>query len=337
VGCFDGYAATGGGSEDSAVVDKRNGRLHGIVEMLLNPEVATYRNSEDGDNLLHNACLKSVPTKLCIEIMQLVLSLHKDAVQEIGHDGRLPVHSAVISCDLEVVEFLLGLYPEAANVVTSDGSNLLQLAVDKCSGDDIGSSAISKVKYLCSRYPAMTHQRNNRGRLPVHMAHYKWTFDIALALYEATGIEQFRMPIAHPTAASFQYNGYLPLHLVVSSHSWGFRAGNRIVTEEIAEMFRWWLRVNPEAAGIVGGVGAAYTKTPYQLAVDQELPDYYLRLLLRAAPTLNPAELHRLNYAERRMAMFPAFKATSGTLKAPLLVRLRGESKDLVQRVVSFL
>ena len=35
---------------------------------------------------------------------------------------------------------------------------------------------------------------------------------------------------------------------------------------------------------------------PYQLAVDKKLPPYYLRLLLRAAPDLNPTELHRLNY-----------------------------------------
>jgi hypothetical protein len=102
-------------------------------------------------------------------------------------------------------------------------------------------------------------------------------------------------------------------------------------------MFRWLLRLYPEAAGIEGGVGAAHKKTPYQLAVDDELPGYYIRLLLRAAPTLNPAELHRLNYAERRMAMFLAFKAMSGTLQAPLLARLRGVDKDLVQRVVSFL
>jgi hypothetical protein len=37
------------------------------------------------------------------------------------------------------------------------------------------------------------------------------------------------------------------------------------------------------------------------------------------------------------MAMFLAFRATTATIQAPLLARLRGESKDLVQRVVSFL
>ncbi len=71
---------------------------------------------------------------------------------------------------------------------------------------------------------------------------------------------------------------------------------------------------------------------------------YYRQLLLRAAPTLNPAELHRLNYAERRMAMFVAFKAITARLQKPflLLARLRSVNKDLVnkdlvQRVGSFL
>ncbi len=101
-------------------------------------------------------------------------------------------------------------------------------------------------------------------------------------------------------------------------------------------MLRWLLRLYPEAAGIEGGMGAE-KKTPYQLAVDRNLPEYYLRLLLRAAPTLDPVELHRLNFEQRRMAMFLAFRATAATMEAPLLARLRGESKDLVYRVVSFL
>jgi hypothetical protein len=54
-----------------------------------------------------------------------------------------------------------------------------------------------------------------------------------------------------------------------------------------------------------------------------------------SAPTLNPSQLHRLNYEERRMAMFLAFKATMA--RPFLLSRLRDVSKDLVQRVITFL
>ncbi len=238
------------------------------------------------------------------------------------------MHSAAEYCDVEVLEFLLGLYPEAASVVTSSRQNLLHLAA----GDSDSSRAV-KVPFLCSRYPAMIQQRNSSGSLPVHgMQNY----NTALALYEAGGIEQFKTPFAHPTDATHSLNGYLPLHFFLSFQS-NSPMTNSSAISETADMFRWLLRLYPEAAGIEGGMGS-FKKTPYQLAVDRKLPDYFLRLLLRAAPTLNPAELHRLNYAERRMAMFLAFRAVAATMmEAPLLARLRGENKDLVQRVVSFL
>ena len=89
----------------------------------------------------------------------------------------------------------------------------------------------------------------------------------------------------------------------------------------------------------VGGVEivVVYRKTPYQMDVDKNLPPYYLRLLLRAAPDLNPAELHRLNYAERRMAMFLAFRARTYATEPPFLARLRFAKMDLVKHVISFL
>ena len=105
------------------------------------------------------------------------------------------------------------------------------------------------------------------------------------------------------------------------------------LNSKAVDCFRLLLRWHPEAASTEDGVGT----TPYQLAVDINLPPYYLRLLLRAAPNLNPTELHRLNYAERRMAMFLAFKAVTSRLKPLLLKRLCFENKDLVKHVVSFL
>ena len=97
-----------------------------------------------------------------------------------------------------------------------------------------------------------------------------------------------------------------------------------------------FLRLYPEAAGIEGGVGIL-KMTPYQLAVDENLPPYYLRLLLRAAPNLSPTKLRRLNYAERRLAMFLSFKAVTSQKKPVALKRLCSENKDLVKLVVSFL
>jgi hypothetical protein len=332
--CLEAYASAN--SEDESVVDSVSGRLCGMVEMLLkaNPEAAKYRESAN-QNMLHLTCERSLPSTLRMDIMKLVLACHKDAVQERTTIGWLPVHSAALHCDLEVLEFLLGLNSESASVLASAGRNLLAFAV----GDADSFRATRKVQYLCSRYPAMVLQRCKSGEIPVHLARSSTNYKILPALHEAGGIEQFKTPIAHPTQATHTLNGYLPLHLFIKNR---FPNGDGdfrhmpLPLSEVAGMLRWLLRLYPGAAGIEGGVGAR-RRTPYQLAVDKNLPDYYLRLLLRAAPTLDPAELHRLNYAERRMAMFLAFKATAATTKAPLLARLRGESKDLVQRVVSFL
>jgi hypothetical protein len=300
-----------------------------MIEMLLtaNPEAAKYRDS-NGNNMLHHACQKSPPSELCIGIMKLVLACHKDAVQGVATGGRLPTHDAAACCDVEVLEFLLGLYPEAANAVTSKGCSLLYTAASTyfCPG------VVSKVQHLCSRYPTMIQQRSNDGELPIHRVACSRKYKTMLALYEAGGIEQFKTPVAHPTKATYKLNGYLPLHLFIANVPWYCN----LRLPENGNAFRWLLQLYPEAAGIEGGVGAN-KGMPYQLAVDAGLPDFCLRLLLRAAPTLNPPELHRLNYAERRMAMFLAFKALSSSMEVPLLVRLRGESKDLVQRVVSFL
>ncbi len=228
----------------------------------------------------------------------------------------------------------MGLHPEAATVMNSDGENLMYLAAYAHPGSDM---AKIKVQYLSTRYPEMIQQRNTCGMMPVHGTMYDVN-KIALVLYEAGGVEQFKAPVAHPADATYVLNGYLPLHLFVNVNSIYSHNLTPPATSDYADVFRWLLRVYPEAAGIEGGVGAEWKRTRYQLAIDRNLPKYYRRLLLRAAPTLNPAELHRLNYEERRMAMFLAFKATTARLQKPfLLARLRGVNKDLVQRVVSFL
>ena len=97
-------------------------------------------------------------------------------------------------------------------------------------------------------------------------------------------------------------------------------------------LLRWY----PEAAGIKAGSGA-YKTTPYQLAFFHSIDPYYLRLLLRAAPDLHSAELHKMNYAPRRMAMFMAFRAVTTQPTPLLMARLRFENKDLMKHVVSFL
>ena len=68
-------------------------------------------------------------------------------------DGHLPIHSAAQGCTVEVMEFLMDLYPESVKRYTTYMSeNLLHIAaasrVDK----------VAKVRYLCSRYPEVSYK-----------------------------------------------------------------------------------------------------------------------------------------------------------------------------------
>ena len=305
------------------------------VTMLLkvNPEAAKYRCVKS-ENLLHLAAQQeSMPSQLCIDVMKLILVIHKDAVQELNTDNWLPVHYAARFQTKEVLEFLLGLYPESSTMVTSAGAqNLMHLAVrDKKS---TASVMEAKVRYLCSQYPAMTLQQKSDGDTPLHHAVYEGNIPAVKLLCKVGGQEQMKTPVAHPTKAQHPFNGYLPLHYVIRFRAEQLRDS---LFSDQADLFRMMLRMYPEAAGIIGGLGVTRRKTPYQLAVDNDLPSYYLRLLLRAAPTLNPAELHRLNYEERRMALFLAFAARARATEPPFLARLRFAKMDLVKHVVSFL
>ena len=303
------------------------------LDMLLkaNPEAAKYRD-EDGSNLLHSAARqKQLPFQLCIDVMQRILAIHKDAVREKCSRGWLPVHNAARYSTVEVMEFLLGLYPESASVVTTTGSlNLLRLAV--CDKENITSVMEAKVRFLYSRYPAMMLQRDSIGFTPLHSV--LWSKNIpAVQILCETGVHELvRVPVAHPTEDNNWMNGWLPLHILIMRNEESLQDS---LLFEATDCFRMLLRWYPEAAGIEGDI--IFKKTPYQLAVDNNLPPYYLRLLLRAAPDLDPAELHRLNYVERRMAMFLAFRARTTNIDPPFLARLRFAKIDLVKHVVSFL
>ena len=312
-------------TDDSCVLER--------VDMLLkaNPEAAKYHTVKKV-NLLHFAARYAKGQfQLHIDIMQRILSTHKDAVREKDSDDWLPVHEAARYSTVDVMEFLLGLHPESALVVTNNLINLLHLAI--ADTESTTSVMEAKVRFLCSRYPAMMLQMSGNGSTPLHAAICIKNIPAVLILCEAGGQELIRVPIAHPTDADYALNGWLPLfHALIA---WNAESLRDSLLSQPADCFRLLLRSCPEAAGIEGG-GGIVKSTPYQLAVDKDLPPYYLRLLLRAAPDLNRTELHRLNYAERRMAMFLAFAAQSTNIDL-LLPRWRDQNKDLLMHVISFL
>ena len=183
---------------------------------------------------------------------------------------------------------------------------------------------------LCARHPDMMLQQERGGDTPLNYSCCS-NMSVVQVLCEAGGREAVSAAVQHPTDPRYYLNGWLPLHNFVTSYADTLK---KQPLSEAADAFRLLLRLYPEAAGIEGGVGDWKT-TPYQLAVEHNVPAYYRRLLLQASPNLDPAELRRLNGAERRLAMFVAFAAVSKSRL--LLARLRVANKDLVKHVVSFL
>jgi len=316
-------------------------RVQTVAKLLeINPAAAQHKD-EAQENLAHQACYYSdrMAVADCIEILKLVLARHKDALKEVDDEGQLPAHHAAHWGPVEVLDFVLGKHAEAAAVV--ERQNLLHVvAADgheehrwrhNIAADEPDEHRKANLRMLCARYPEMMLQRNFEGLTPLLKSCFYGFGTMALLLCEAGGREVASTTIEDPDTDGDFYNGWLPLHTLIE-----FQA--ETLTEklhsEVADAFRLLLRLYPEAVGIEGGKGG-YKKTPYQLAVDHDLPAYYLRLLLRAAPDLDPAELRRLNWAERRMAMFVTFAAVATT--PSLLARLRAENKDLVKHVVSFL
>jgi len=357
-------------------------RLQFLARLLeANPAAAQHKDHL-GRNLAHRACDfgDRMTVTDCIEFLKLVLAQHKDALKEVDNEGKLPAHRAAYRCHELLMGFMLEMYPEASAVVDFYSHNLLHLVA--ASGKDGRKKA--KARMLCGRYPAMMLQRDSDGRTPLLMSCYFGDGAMAQLLCEAGGREAASiaivLPVGHYNSCR---NGLLPLHRIIKYNA---NALERNPLSAAADAFRLLLRLYPEAAGTEGGVGGKKTtpyrlavayglptyyrrlllrtashldpaelrrlnwaerrglmyvafvgvsKTPYRLAVECGLPAYYRRLLLRAAPNLNPAELRRLNWEERRLAMFVAFAAVAKSRL--LLARLRVVNKDLVKHVVSFL
>ncbi len=221
-----------------------------MVEMLLaaNP-AAAVRCDHEGRSLValvlhhhYNACA------LSISLLQLILTHHKDLLNQADNKGHLPAHVVVAhSSSVELIDFVLGLYPTPHTVTapTADnGQNLLHLAITARTFN------FDVVKMLCTRYPAMLHQTDANGFSPSTLClkdfqPYLWpVFEYLCA---TGGPSLLRTPLVHPTDETFSRNGWLPLHFFVSCYSDRAR-------DEHEGQLRHLLAAYPEAASIEGGV-----------------------------------------------------------------------------------
>jgi hypothetical protein len=83
----------------------------------------------------------------------------------------------------------------------------------------------------------------------------------------------------------------------------------------------------------------AYGETPYATGLKHKIPSYYIRLILRSSPSLNPPHLKELNYQARKIALNIAFRTKKILNANSSWERFRSKDgrDDLIRHIISFL
>ena len=250
-----------------------------------------------------------------LDLMNLIVSIDKQAVRLLNSDGSLPLHHAIQFGGISCVSFLLNQYPESATIVDIHCFNILHHAIYNPSEEVI--------LYLLGEFPELCLQYNNDGILPFH--YYIQSF---ITHHNMNIVSRFWKIDPDILKKPTLDTASLPLHLHIET----FKSEP---VSPAADILRLFLHLYPAAVNIKD----IDEKTPYDIAVRRKLDTYFLRLLLRADVSINPQELHRLNYQERRMALLiSSGAAVYESTKEPIIWRMLWiENKEVLKKVVSFL
>jgi ankyrin repeat protein len=158
-----------------------------------------------GDLPLHVACSQTP----CLGIVKELVARHPAAVQEIDNDRDLPLHRAVVnttSAGPEIVEYILGLSPQAVSRPGSQGESPLHKA---CAA----SPHLAVVCRLLEVYPQGAQVQAGpghfRGDFPAHRA-------ACNQHYQAAEILRTILAARPEAAGEGGFLGRLPLHIACS-------------------------------------------------------------------------------------------------------------------------
>jgi hypothetical protein len=235
-----------------------------------------------------------------------------------------------------VLAFLLKQDPNAASYLCNKGKNLLHLAVnDRDNEDDVFEA---KVGFLSINHPMLLGQYNKKGLIPLH--YYLCTINFPTTNIVVSSLMGNQQSIMQAGATGTENDadgddemnnhGSLPLHMLVKTRN---SLPQSSPVSEIANVLRLLISRHPGAISVMN----IHDKYPYNYAVEKNLNPYFIRILLRGDPALNPILLRNLNYTERRLAMFLAFVAVIRSTKVSIWASLQFDNKDLLKRVISFL
>jgi hypothetical protein len=298
------------------------------------PDLISMTNN-DGDLPIHIAMQRQN-----LAVIECLLRIYPESASKMNMKGEFPLHFAAERHSLVLIDSLVKLYPEAASMSTNRGMNILHYAVARKDKEAAGIAS-----YFYTRFPNLIHERNGpvpdgtyercgTGYTPFLLALANLNFEVTIAMCQID--EQVIRDVLLCTEPTPCTNLSNPLHIMIREF---YRS--RIFQPEFtfspvskgADCLRLLISLYPEAAGIDNHNG----KCPYEYARHNGECPYMLLLLLRAAPTINPDEFHRLNYMERRQAMFLAFRAIVSSSEVSMWRKLKIEDGNLLRYVVSFL
>jgi hypothetical protein len=301
------------------------------ILLALHPKAASLPDGRFQSFPIHGICERVEDE--AFPVAEKLIALYPESLRVLNYFGRLPVYTAAEYSTLKLVKLLLRHCPESLNI-RPNGSTLMHYAASNSS-----PSAEEIIRYIFNLHPTLVTVKGSSDNLPIFCACSDGAFIALKVLYEL-------YPLGIREVDS---SGDLPIHDLIRNDYHG-KMDNE--NDPRVDMLRFLLRHYPESALVPVPTidsdddeeAVPRTRNLYDTAVRYEKADHVRRLILRAAPSCDPPELHRLNYAARRMALFLAFAAvTSDSPPNSMVHTLRGltagygTDMPLLKHVISFL
>jgi ankyrin repeat protein len=272
------------GNTPLALSCQQNAPETALALLRASPAAAAMKN-RDGNFPIQSfsECFKhNHDSHLLRTAFESLLVAYKGAAAEPNSEDVYLLHRVGQFGILDLVKLVYEMYPEAAKYCSGDKGTPLHQAALGCS--------VEIVEYLYSLYPEAANMTTEySGASLLHFAARNNPEVLnAVYRYNPGAIRQATLD-----------DGYLPLHELMGNYRSPLGMKPRM------EMLRFLLQKYPAAAGVLDN----RRRTPYHLLPQISDTKEALRLLLRAAPEVNPPELRRLNYEARRGALYLFFVA----------------------------
>lgn len=269
------------------------------------PDAAKVQN-DIGLLPLHTACY----SKKSLPIVQLLLRVYPDGARAVSEAGMLPANIAAEYSSREVLEEVLKAYPAAIDMSSAEDLNNTPLMKAVISGNE------ECVRYISENHHHTIETTNIHGRNALHLA------------AEGDNVEILKMlDVAMPNLIAVpDKEGKLALHLFADVHQELIHENDRE-----ADCLRYLLKRYPQAVSIADIAG----NMPLDLVNAENV--FVRRMLLLVDPSQSPAELRRINYAARRMAIFLAFAAINADGIPNVFYNARSKDTHLLKEILSYL